>query len=192
MVRLLLIVLSATPITTALVLFYHIKRNGFNIGGRIPIAAYIFYTSKATVTILFLALFTCSIYPDILLFIPIRLQDKVPLVQQFMSIPFLIGGNLLFISGCVSLGIFTRIGIPETTHFLQTSNVYQISRNPIYTGLIFFYTACFILLPSLITGALIIYCIVTHHLIIKKEEKYLTETFKEEYLNYKKQVARYL
>ena len=61
-----------------------------------------------------------------------------------------------------------------------------------YTSFLFFYIACFILLPSLITGILIIYSVITHHFIIKKEEKYLTEVFKEEYLKYKKQVARYL
>ena len=193
MIQALLIILSTVPIVTMLVLLYHIKRNGMDFTGKVPVTPYLYYTAKAALfLLLFIMLPGTCIYPDVLLYLPFRLQDKIPIVQQFMSIPFLLGGNLLFISACISLGIFTRMGIPDKSHMLQTSGVYRISRNPMYAGFLFYYIACFILLPSLITGILISYSAIVHHFIIKNEEKYLTETFGDAYSQYKKHVARYL
>lgn len=76
---------------------------------------------------------------------------------------------------------------------LQTSGIYTITRNPMYIGLLSFYTGIaflkgnwwtFILIP------LVIY-VITRFVIIK-EEKYLERAFGQEYLNYKAKVRRWL
>lgn len=76
---------------------------------------------------------------------------------------------------------------------LQTSGIYTITRNPMYTGLLLFYSGVgllwgnwwtFILIP------LVIY-VITRFVIIK-EEKYLERAFGQEYLNYKAKVRRWL
>ena len=104
----------------------------------------------------------------------------------------LLGANLLVIPAYYSMSIFTRVGLPTGKHALQTNGVYQISRNPMYTSFFFFHIACFLLVPSLLLVPFMAFNLVTHHLIILKEEKFLANTFQEEYLDYKKGTARYL
>jgi len=76
---------------------------------------------------------------------------------------------------------------------LQTTGIYSITRNPMYTGLICVYIALvflignwwnFILLPLLIA--------IVQTYIIYREEKYLTREFGNAYMNYKNKVRRWL
>jgi protein-S-isoprenylcysteine O-methyltransferase Ste14 len=76
---------------------------------------------------------------------------------------------------------------------LQTSGIYSVSRNPLYTGLMLEYLglACFIgnwwniiLLPVLI--------LLVINLIILPEEKYLLRAFGNSYTEYKKNVRRWI
>ena len=61
-----------------------------------------------------------------------------------------------------------------------------------YASFIFFNTACFLLIPCLPIAALIIFSLLAHHIIILREEQFLTSTFQQDYLDYKNQTARYL
>jgi protein-S-isoprenylcysteine O-methyltransferase Ste14 len=76
---------------------------------------------------------------------------------------------------------------------LQTTGIYSYSRNPMYVGLLLIYLGLtmqfgnwwtLILLPFLI--AFITY------LVIRREERYLTRAFGDEYTNYKKRVRRWI
>jgi len=76
---------------------------------------------------------------------------------------------------------------------LQTSGIYRITRNPMYTGLAIIYLGitCFvgnwwniILFPILI--------LIVQEYIIRHEERYLERGFGQEYLNYKYKVRRWL
>lgn len=76
---------------------------------------------------------------------------------------------------------------------LQTHGIYSITRNPMYLGLVNLYLAvtCFIgswwniiLFPFLI--------IIVQEYIIKREERYLARRFGQDYLNYKKEVSRWI
>ncbi len=76
---------------------------------------------------------------------------------------------------------------------LQTTGIYAITRNPMYTGLAITYlgVTCYfgnwwnvILFPVLI--------LLVQELIIKREEKYLERRFGDIYLEYKKRVRRWL
>ena len=76
---------------------------------------------------------------------------------------------------------------------LQTTGIYSITRNPMYVGLAIVYLGitCFfgnwwniIFFPLLI--------LIVQEYIIRREEKYLEIEFKEEYLQYKNKVRRWL
>ncbi len=81
--------------------------------------------------------------------------------------------------------------LPATS--LQTKGIYNITRNPMYLGLLFVYTGIaflkgnwwtFILIPLLI--------FIITHFVIKKEENYLSRAFDPEYAAYKKRVRRWI
>ena len=76
---------------------------------------------------------------------------------------------------------------------LQTKGVYNITRNPMYVGLLIAYLGAgcltgngwaFILFPLLF--------LIVQEYVIKSEEKYLERRFGQEYLHYKAKVRRWL
>lgn len=76
---------------------------------------------------------------------------------------------------------------------LQSEGIYKFTRNPMYLGLIFLYLALtcaignwwhIIFLPILI--------LIIEKYVIKREEKYLERRFGQSYLDYKKQVRRWV
>jgi protein-S-isoprenylcysteine O-methyltransferase Ste14 len=99
---------------------------------------------------------------------------------------------LLIIWSAIDLGESTRLGLPKEQTVLKTKGIYRLSRNPMYLGfdlltlssVIFFYDA-FILILGL-------YSILIYHFIILGEEKFLTNRFGKEFLDFKKKTRRYL
>jgi protein-S-isoprenylcysteine O-methyltransferase Ste14 len=76
---------------------------------------------------------------------------------------------------------------------LQFRGIYALSRNPMYFGLLLLYTGIGIVKGNWWTIILIpIVIILVHLLVIKKEEAYLKRAFGEDYLNYKRQVRRWI
>lgn len=76
---------------------------------------------------------------------------------------------------------------------LQTTGIYAYTRNPMYVGMGLFYLGLslmignwwhFVLFPVLL--------IIVQEYVIKREEKYLTRRFGQEYLDYKQKVRRWL
>lgn len=184
--------LSGFPILATLLLAYQLMRNGQGVLGKPTIASWPFYLTKLITGILIGCLFLASIQPSFFLYFPWLIQSEIPEVQKLLSMVSLLGGNLLLIPAYYSLSIFTRVGLPTKQHALQTDGIYKWSRNPMYTSFFFFHTACFLLVPSMLVAALIVFNLVTHHFIILNEERYLKETFGSDYLDYKKNTARYL
>ncbi len=187
-----LIIASALPIVATALLAYQLQRNGQGIMGKPTIGAWLFYPSKFIIAVIISLTFAASLDTQFFRFIPGLIQNEIPDVQKIMGILFLLGANLLLIPAYYSMSIFTRVGLPTTPHALQTTGVYRISRNPMYTSFFFFHTACFLLIPSLLLAVFMIFNLATHHLIILKEERYLTSHFSDQYLTYKKNTARYL
>jgi protein-S-isoprenylcysteine O-methyltransferase Ste14 len=76
---------------------------------------------------------------------------------------------------------------------LQTTGIYQITRNPMYLGLVIVYLGltCFIgNWWNIIFLPLLLFIIQEH--VIKREEKYLARRFDKEYSDYKQEVRRWL
>lgn len=76
---------------------------------------------------------------------------------------------------------------------LQTSGIYRLTRNPMYTALVLLYLGLTFLIGNwwnLILFPLLI--LIVQEYIIKREEKYLERAFGQEYLNYKLKVRRWI
>ncbi|WP_372776706.1 isoprenylcysteine carboxylmethyltransferase family protein [Mangrovibacterium sp.] len=187
-----IIVLCLVPTIATLLLAYQVMRAGFGMLGKPTIQPALFYLTKGIIGLLFGFLLMASFSNDFFLKIPGLIQNEIPVVQKLMSLIFLLAGNLLLLPAYYTMSIFTRVGLPESDHVLQTSGVYRISRNPMYTSFFFFFPACFLLIPSLYLAAFIVFDLAMHHYIIKKEEAYIESTFGQIYLDYKKKTARYL
>jgi len=187
-----LITLTGTPVLFTLLLGYQLLRNGQGAIGKPTLAPVLFYLAKSITAISFSLLFAAAIVPGTYRLFPWLIQHEIPDVQKLMALVFLLGGNLLLLPAYYSLSIFTRMGLPTSPHALHTEGVYRISRNPMYTSFFFFYAACFLLIPSILLSLLLIFSLFIHHFIILKEEKFLGETFGDEYIYYSKSTARYL
>jgi len=192
LIQLGLIILSLVPAVATLLLGYQVMRAGFSLWGKPTIKAPLFYAAKLSIFVLFTLLVISACLPDFFIQMPLLIQNEIPAVQKLMSLIFLLAGNLLLLPAYYSMSIFTRVGLPANEHVLFTEGVYRISRNPMYTSFFFFFGACFLLIPSLFVGGLALFCLAVHHWIITAEERFLAKAFGDEYLNYKRRVARYL
>ena len=76
---------------------------------------------------------------------------------------------------------------------LQTNGIYNISRNPMYVGLLFVYLGITCLIGNWWNIILfpLLFMIIQEY-IIKREENYLERTFGGKYLDYKNSVRRWL
>jgi protein-S-isoprenylcysteine O-methyltransferase Ste14 len=104
-----------------------------------------------------------------------------------------VGALGLQLAALHQMGRSWRIGIdPDSHESLVTSGVFGISRNPIYLALDLIAVAAFLMSGSvffLVTGLLVI---VSIHVQILREERFLAGAFGEEYERYRSRVARYL
>jgi protein-S-isoprenylcysteine O-methyltransferase Ste14 len=130
------------------------------------------------------------------------IQKIIPFDNHFLDtgISMAIGFILILISMIFALPSLVKFMRTKNTlmtikpaHSLQTRGIYSVSRNPMYVGLTLLYTGLslvmgnwwnLILLPLLL--------VIVQEYIIKREEKYLTRRFGQEYLNYKLKVRRWL
>jgi len=111
----------------------------------------------------------------------------VGLLFSWASLPFII----------LSLKSFykakTSFDARKTTTTLVTTSIYKISRNPAYLSLVFFYIGLSFIINSIWILILILPAIYSvQKFCIEREEKYLESKFGSQYLNYKKQVRRWL
>ena len=86
-----------------------------------------------------------------------------------------------------------RAGVSKTDKTeLVTSGIYSFSRNPAFLGFDLGYLGISLMFfnwPLYIISLLAI--IILHLQIVNVEEDFLIDTFREEYINYKKKVCRY-
>jgi protein-S-isoprenylcysteine O-methyltransferase Ste14 len=139
----------------------------------------------------------------IIIFIASELiQKQIPIANSlFHKVTFKIIGIFFIIASSIFLARSFRqffqskntvvLIKPATT--LQTTGIYEISRNPMYVGLILLYLGitCFIgnwwniiFLPFLI--------LIMQSYVIKREENYLDLEFGQQYTEYRRRVRRWL
>ncbi|MBS1600997.1 MAG: isoprenylcysteine carboxylmethyltransferase family protein [Bacteroidetes bacterium] len=130
------------------------------------------------------------------------LQRMIPLDTSYTYAPIaanvsivLIICSMIFIVPAVIQFIRSKNNIIplKPASSLQFRGIYALSRNPMYFGLLLLYTGIGVVKGNWWTLILIpVLMILVHFLVIKREEAYLARTFGEDYLNYKKQVRRWI
>ncbi len=111
---------------------------------------------------------------------------------QLLSILILVIGLIIVTLSLIDLGKSTRLGLPTENTTLKTKGIYSFSRNPMYFGFNLLTIASMLYWINIVVIILGIYSIITYHLIILGEEKFLEERFGDEYFSYKKKVRRYI
>ena len=109
-------------------------------------------------------------------------------------IGFLIGlaGDGIFLIAVLCMKDSWRAGIPEKDKTdIITDGIYAFSRNPAFLGFDLMYLGVLLMYFNLLTALFTAFAAVMLHLQILQEEKYLTATFGNDYLNYKDKVLRY-
>ena len=112
-------------------------------------------------------------------------------LQRF-SIFILVVGLIIVTISLVNLGKSTRLGLPTENTTLKTNGIYRFSRNPMYFGFNLLTIASMFYCINIVLLILGTYSMITYHLIILGEEKFLEERFTDEYFAYKKKVRRYI
>ena len=108
---------------------------------------------------------------------------------------FLLGllGDGIFLTSVLTMRDSWRAGIPDRDKTeLITSGIYAYSRNPAFLGFDLMYLGTFLLLGNWLTGLCSAFAILTLHLQILQEERYLTAAFGDAYREYRRHVFRYL
>ncbi|PKG85064.1 protein-S-isoprenylcysteine methyltransferase [Colwellia sp. 75C3] len=117
-------------------------------------------------------------------------------IKITLVITFIIAGIFFALSGAISFRLAkTTVNPlkPDTASALVTSGIYQFTRNPMYVGFVAFLLAWTSYLGSGWAVALIIlYMAYIQRFQITPEERALTTLFKDEFIEYKKQVRTWL
>lgn len=117
----------------------------------------------------------------------------LPVWARIAGICIAVTGVSVFITSVVTMRDSWRAGVSKTDKTdLVTSGIYRFSRNPAFLGFDLVYLGILLMffnLPLYIISLLAI--IILHLQIVNVEEDFLIDTFREEYINYKKKVCRY-
>lgn len=134
-----------------------------------------------------------------LFIVPVQLASVIlkwnmmPANGRFIG--FFVGalGDLIFLISVMCMKDSWRAGIPKQDKTkLVTDGIYAYSRNPAFLGFDLQYVGVMLMYCNPLTILFTAFTMLMLHLQILQEEKYMAATFGEEYLQYKKQVFRYL
>ncbi|MBU2622987.1 MAG: isoprenylcysteine carboxylmethyltransferase family protein [Proteobacteria bacterium] len=112
----------------------------------------------------------------------------------------IIGCFLLLVSGLMAVSAFialiknkTPFNPAKPTKKIVCEGSFRFSRNPLYLALLLLLSVAAVMAGSIwLVLALLILFILLERFAVRPEEKYLTDKFGEDYLNYKASVRRWL
>jgi len=117
----------------------------------------------------------------------------------YLWIRLAIGGPLLLISGTIAIQTFrlmrkkdTPIDFNKPATAIVTRGPFRFTRNPLYLSLLMLYAGIAFLVNSLWFLPFLMVMLALFNAIAKREEEYLEETFREDYIAYKNRVRRWL
>lgn len=106
------------------------------------------------------------------------------------SLPFYTG-MAFYTFGTILLAVsVVNFAVPPKSGIIQ-NGLYRLSRNPMYVAYFTFFIGCALLSQSLLLLALVLIFQISAHWIIRSEERWCSEQFREEYIQYMKKVRRY-
>ena len=105
-------------------------------------------------------------------------------------------GALLQLVSYACLGKNLKFGIPghdeERMSTLRTDGIYRFSRNPMYVGFFLVMAGSSLYTSNSFVWALALFATVVHHMIVLREERFLSERFGSEWNRYASHVRRYI
>lgn len=158
-----------------------------NIFGRppIPVIWFIFSKLLSLVSFVFLLLKGFGIaVPGI--FVP-------DLWLQVTALVLLVSGTVLLFLSTIQLEKVLILGLDTASdQTLQTSGIYAYSRHPFYVGFILVLLASCLLTPHMLNIFSFLGAWILHHIIMIREEQFLTSRYGEQYTTYTQKVRRYV
>lgn len=105
-----------------------------------------------------------------------------------------VGGLIILISQS-GMGRSWRVGVPGAENHvdaLVVTGMHNLSRNPVYLGILIFLIGAMLAAPGPFTLFAVIVSFLGLSEIIRQEEAYLSTRFGQQYANYKKRVRRWI
>ena len=119
----------------------------------------------------------------------IEFPEYIPLI----GIGLTLLGVVIFLLSVITMGRNWRAGIDESQKTeIISAGIYKYSRNPAFVGFDLLYIGSALVFPSTPIAMLTLAAVITLHLQILEEEKYLSKKFGEAYESYKNKTTRYL
>ncbi len=120
--------------------------------------------------------------------------EGLHIAMQIAGVVLTALGVAVFITSVLQMKDNWRAGVQkEDKTELVTNGIYSISRNPAFLGFDLMYIGVLLSFFSwYLCIATVLVMILFHLQIVKVEEKFLEQTFGEEYLEYKNKVFRYI
>lgn len=86
-----------------------------------------------------------------------------------------------------------RIGINyEEKTELVSSGLFNYSRNPVFFGILISYIGTFLIIPNAVSFSAMLITIIVINVQVRMEEEFLEKTHGQDYLDYKKNVRRWI
>ena len=183
--NIIVISLFAIFITTVIYTGGKTKRKGENFFGDTPINKWLFFLGKFSMGATWIFFFLQSLTINLAFFVVPQLLSWIGTIIQAIGVVFVI-------SAFYFLGSRSRFGLPGEGSILITNGIYRISRNPMYFGFFLVSTASCFYCPNFLNPILAAIGILIHHKIVLSEENFLSQQFKEDWVNYMRKVRRYL
>lgn len=98
---------------------------------------------------------------------------------------------IFFSLATITMKTSWRVGIPDEKTSIITNGIYKISRNPAFVGFDLLYISILLMYFNIFLLVISLLSMIMLHLQILQEEKWLKDTFKNEYMDYYKTVYRY-
>jgi protein-S-isoprenylcysteine O-methyltransferase Ste14 len=142
----------------------------------------------AIVAVVVIYAFLSNAYPYLL---PISWLERTWI--KTTGIVLLLVSLLWTILAQVQMGNSWRIGIDfeHKTEMVQ-SGVFKISRNPIYVGMMVTLLGLFFVIPNVVTLITVLLGVILIGIQVRLEEEYLTRMHGEKYLEYRRNVRRWI
>jgi len=112
-------------------------------------------------------------------------------LRHALGVLLMLAGIVLLVTAQLQLGASWRIGIDETAKpGLVTSGRYALCRNPIFLALLVIVAGYMLLIPTLLSAALLAGAYIGTRQQIAAEEAYLVRTYGDQYRTYARRVGR--
>ncbi len=160
------------------------RHRNIDMDGEPPINRNLFYTSKYSVVLVWMA--------AVLHTWDIAIPGELYQIPKWLSLFIWISGFTLLLIGRLGLGSSFRLGSPKEATRLKVDGLFGFSRNPMYVGMYSTLIGSTLYTANPLVFIIAVFIIAVHHKIVLAEEKFLQKVFGEEYLQYCRRVRRYI